>query len=436
MKAGGFDAVIGNPPYVNAWELFANTPEVRDYLNTTPVYKTADRHWDLYVLFLERALQVAKPHALVSFIIPFSYAIQKYGMVSRQILLMNYTLESVVDLRTVRVFGQVPVITMIPVVEKTLPKPTHSVQIFRPGPTATKYHPGQITLSHRTSQRTLRAQHEYMLRLDLADDAEEICRKVQTRSKSVGEFLWVNYGAQMSSRIKGKFGKEYVLRDRHESNSCRKTVSGRNLYRYSVRWDGKWVDWALAPEMYGSREREFFETPKLMIRDITGTHRLELTADDSKLYCDHTILCALRACDVTAWKQMPASAVAGSASYSFSLLLGLLASRVVSAFYYWKLTGEGVRTGGGFHTYPKTIRELPVFDIDQATANEKNVLNAIESQAMRMLQLHRQRATARTPQGLTSLERQIDATDAQIDQLVYELYDLGADEIKIVEDAV
>ena len=145
--------------------------------------------------------------------------------------------------------------------------------------------------------------------------------------------------------------------------------------------------------------------------------------------------CALRACDVTAWK-WPASAVAGSASYSFSLLLGLLASRVVSAFYYWKLTGEGVRTGGGFHTYPKTIRELPVFDIDQATANEKNVLNAIESQAMRMLQLHRQRATARTPQGLTSLERQIDATDAQIDQLVYELYDLGADEIKIVEDAV
>src|SRR5207237_10645664 len=37
MKAGGFDAVIGNPPYVNAWELFANMPDVRDYLNTAAI---------------------------------------------------------------------------------------------------------------------------------------------------------------------------------------------------------------------------------------------------------------------------------------------------------------------------------------------------------------------------------------------------------------
>src|SRR5713101_2087628 len=66
MKAGGFDVVIGNPPYVNAWELFANTPEIRDYLNATPIYKTAARHWDLYILFLERAFQIAKSHARIS----------------------------------------------------------------------------------------------------------------------------------------------------------------------------------------------------------------------------------------------------------------------------------------------------------------------------------------------------------------------------------
>ena len=37
--------------------------------------------------------------------------------------------------------------------------------------------------------------------------------------------------------------------------------------------------------------------------------------------------------------------------------------------------------------------------------------------------------------GKTTVQRQIDATDAQIDKLVYELYDLSADEIKIVEAA-
>lgn len=42
---------------------------------------------------------------------------------------------------------------------------------------------------------------------------------------------------------------------------------------------------------------------------------------------------------------------------------------------------------------------------------------------------------AKTPQEKTSLERQIAATDAQIDRLVYDLYGLTAEEITIVETA-
>jgi hypothetical protein len=50
-----------------------------------------------------------------------------------------------------------------------------------------------------------------------------------------------------------------------------------------------------------------------------------------------------------------------------------------------------------------------------------------------MLSLHEQLASATTPQDQTVLQRQIDAVDRQIDQLVYELYDLMAEEIRIVE---
>ena len=52
-----------------------------------------------------------------------------------------------------------------------------------------------------------------------------------------------------------------------------------------------------------------------------------------------------------------------------------------------------------------------------------------------MLALHRQKPAARTPQEQTALDRQIAATDAQIDGLVYDLYGLTEDEIKIVEGA-
>lgn len=50
-----------------------------------------------------------------------------------------------------------------------------------------------------------------------------------------------------------------------------------------------------------------------------------------------------------------------------------------------------------------------------------------------MLALHKQLPEAKTGQEQTLIQRQIDATDRQIDKLVYELYDLTEDEIKIVE---
>ena len=52
----------------------------------------------------------------------------------------------------------------------------------------------------------------------------------------------------------------------------------------------------------------------------------------------------------------------------------------------------------------------------------------------RMLELHKQLAEAKTPQAKTVLQRQIEATDRQIDRLVFELYGLTEEEIKIVEE--
>jgi hypothetical protein len=52
-----------------------------------------------------------------------------------------------------------------------------------------------------------------------------------------------------------------------------------------------------------------------------------------------------------------------------------------------------------------------------------------------MLALHEKVATARTPHDRTTIERQIAATDQQIDTLVYELYGLTDEEINVVEEA-
>ncbi|MCY2989872.1 MAG: N-6 DNA methylase [Planctomycetota bacterium] len=432
---GGFDAVVGNPPYVNAWSSFATSPEVRDYINLAGTFATAERHWDLYVLFLEQGLKLLRDSGRLAFIIPFSYAIQKYAAASRKMVLEASRVVSIADLRTVRVFGRVPVITIIPVMEKDPPPKHWRIQIHRPGPDATKTYAGAIGPSHTVRQAALLAQHEHMLRLDLSDAALALCSRVEQASITVGDICWVNYGAQMSSKEKGGFGKEHVLRDRKETRTCFPTISGRNLYRYALTWAGRYVEWALADQMYGPRERWFFETPKLMIRDLTGTHRLELTIDRSRMYCDHTVLCALRYTDIRDGKPAAQERIDRSAQYSLELIQALLASRLVSAYYYLKLTGEGVRTGGGFHTYPQTIRQLPLYRCEFAGPRECELLELAEQTAASLGALHDALGKAGSDHDKTSIQRQINGIDLQIDKLVYQLYQLTDDEIRIVEEA-
>ena len=66
-----------------------------------------------------------------------------------------------------------------------------------------------------------------------------------------------------------------------------------------------------------------------------------------------------------------------------------------------------------------------------ANSNDSRLVGAVE----RMLDLHRRLSASKTGHEKTLLSRQIEATDRQIDALVYELYGLSEEEIAIVEEA-
>jgi hypothetical protein len=435
---GGFSTVIGNPPYVNAWTLFESAPHMRSYINSAGIFKSAERHWDLYVLFLEKALEVCRKGGLIGMIIPYSYALQKYAQASRQQLLSQTEIRRVADLRSVRVFGKVPVITMIPVLQKKKPRSNHVIQIDGPSDAATQFHPGTIKPDHKVIQAKLGSLPESMLRIDFTEDVATLVDEIKTRSITLGDITYVNYGAQMSSKVKGGFGKEYVIRDSQETETCRKTVAGRDLYRYRINWNGKYVEWALASKMYGPRTPWFFEKPKLMVRDLTGTHRIEAALDRSGLYCDHTILCAQRIADlnpahVSKYEQ---NEVERSRFYSLELLQAIVASRLISAYYYWVLTGEGVRTGGGFHTYPSTVRALPI--PSEETINKLSntgLVSEIERLAKQLAERGSRLAKEASPSAREQLKQRFEADDSRLDALVYQLYGLNTDQRALVLSA-
>ncbi|MDZ7764234.1 MAG: hypothetical protein U5K00_07370 [Melioribacteraceae bacterium] len=70
--------------------------------------------------------------------------------------------------------------------------------------------------------------------------------------------------------------------------------------------------------------------------------------------------------------------------------------------------------------------------------NEGNgkLFKSIFENSRKINELYNKYNVSKTPQEKKNLERQIAATDKQIDRLVYELYGLTEDEIKIVEESV
>ena len=111
-------------------------------------------------------------------------------------------------------------------------------------------------------------------------------------------------------------------------------------------------------------------------------------------------------------------------------VLGLLNSRLL----YWVLEKISNRFRGGWITCTKQyVGTLPIKMADVSQGEEKprhaQMVNLVET----MLELHRQSSAARTANDRTLIQRQIDATDRQIDRLVYELYGLTEEEVVMVE---
>jgi hypothetical protein len=116
-----------------------------------------------------------------------------------------------------------------------------------------------------------------------------------------------------------------------------------------------------------------------------------------------------------------------------SFILGIINSRLISRLY---LSQVSQATKDDFPQV--TIRDvlsLPIPHMAPCDRDAKRKHNRVVSLVDSMLSLHKQLSTAKSESQKTVIQRQIDATDAQIDRLVYDLYGLTDDEIAIVEAA-
>lgn len=441
IKSGGFDAVIGNPPYVR----IQGFPRMQiDYL--TNRYKSAKGNYDLYVSFVERGYNLLNSHGLLGKILPNKFFKTDYGEGLRELLAKNKAVTKIVDFGAHQVFNAT----------------TYTCLLFLSKP-------ANKTFDYAESE----AKPESLLGLnfaaksadDLDKDAWEFASKeaaVLLTKLAQNSKRLLDLPADMSRGSSSGDDDVFVVENKAlkiEEGILRVPVFATDFNRYTYTPSSEWrIIFPYVREndsfrLYAENElqKKFPKTyAYLLSRQADLKKRKQYSAwygysapRNLKLHDDSQILIPLLA-DHGIYAFVPKhlrGKLCPMASGGFTIalspecllrpeyVLGLLNSRLL----YWKLKQMSNVFRGGWITCTKQyFGELPIRNIDMTNRTDKALYEKIVSLVDQTLSL-KQQPEAKTDHEKTALQRQINAIDQQINQVVYELYGLTPDEIRIVE---
>jgi hypothetical protein len=392
---GGFDGIVGNPPYVRPHNLAS---EDKEYF--WKHYKTFVKKSDLYVCFIEKGVTLLRPEGVLGFIVSNGWLRLDSFEALRVYLLDQTRIELILDFEEY-VFSNASVKTNILVLARGHGNDHHvNVAVLQ----------GISDLMDPIEYRTIpqaifSVTPRTVFDLSMRAEYTSIKDKISKLGVRLGEAYSLSFGLKTGD-------DSLFLTTSPTSTQHKRLLRGANIHRYSYDFDGEYV-WYVPEKMRvhrktarpGSSDR--FEQPKILIRDTGGD--LEGTFDDESYYVKDVIVISDERRNEPRLKY----------------LLGVLNSKLMGWYYETSFPT--------LHVQRNELAELPIRTIDFAdpvdAARHARMVALVEQ----MLALHQRRAAARTPHEQSVLAAQIAATDRQIDRLVYELYGLSEEEIRIVE---
>lgn len=404
MKNGGFDAVIGNPPYIFTREQICDAE--RNYFSKN--YKASWEKHNTFMLFMEAMFNWINKKGLGGYIVPNSWLTIESAHLLRAIFInhlsvladLNYTVFEGVSMEPcIFLISGNEIVNPVSVLRAYSKEEFHSLNLF------------QIDRNKWSSESGKRIVFSN-------DDSARIVDKVVENSSMIGDNFDVRSGLQAYEKGKGNPSqtaedvKNHVFdREKWEDENSYRYLQGRDVGRYWINWSGQWMQYG--PWLSQPREIGIFSRKRILVREITSSppHCLNATYSSEDFLNNKSVLNVLHPEDKID---------------ELMCLLGILNSRFIS-LYYKQRAVKGARK-----IFPKVViknlREFP-YPKSLNKANQEKMVALVG----KMLDYNLKLAKLKSPQEKNILQRQIRSIDSQIDQLVYKLYNLTDEEIKIVE---
>jgi hypothetical protein len=462
---GGFDAVIGNPPYIRIQALQEWAPtEVEFYKKR---YAAASKgNYDIYVVFVEKGLSLLNEKGRLGFILPHKFFNAQYGESLRGIISKGNHLAKVVHFGDQQVFDSATTYTCLLFLDKRINnefdfEKVNNLQNWQRGN-------GSIIGSIPTKNVSI-SEWNFVV----GNDAELFSRLIEMPIKLE------NATDRIFQGIKTSADKIYIVEELERRNDrvriyCKEReaeywlepdllhplIKGGNSKRYQILSTNRLLlfPYSLQDERISLIRESILKSsyPLTWAYLLANKTYLE-NRENRKMKGNHwyayiypknfdvIILPKIFTPDIAAHSSFSldengefyfTGGAAGGygvlvkSQYSREYILGLLNSHLLE----WFLHKIATTMRGGWYSYEsRFIRNLPIRAIDIDNPADKARHDQMVVLVERMLELHKRQG--RTPQEAERLHREITETDAAIDRLVYELYGLTQEEIRIVESA-
>lgn len=398
MDSGGFDVVVGNPPYLLLQP--QNTEDgVLEYIKknfTVAQYKIDDYH-----LFLERGISLLKDDGILGFITPNTYLMNIYTSNLRKYILNNCRILQIISI-PLEVFPDASVDTSIIIVQKERNEKKRKenntrillVNNFKEAPSEIR----------TIKQETFFQNENSIFNIGASKKNTGVLEKISSDTSLLGSIARISFGLQTLSK------DEYV-KNKPAGAKWKPCIDGGDISRYSLKSNSQYFLHDVKIKAGGCWDEDTHNTPeKIVIRQIG---KIPIAAlDTSRYYSLNTIY------NITSLKE----------EYNYKYVLGLINSRLIG--FFWKMNFSDSKM-----LFPKVKKAyLDQIPIHLASLSDQQpIIKLVESMLemnKRLVEMGETQSTDRR-----RLEEEIKRTDAKIDELVYKLYGITEEERKIIEES-
>lgn len=463
FEKGGFDVIIGNPPYVFARDNFSQFE--KDFF--VEKYVSAKYQINTYLLFIEKTITLLKNNGIYGLIIPNAWLMVYSGEGLRKYLLETCNLYQIINLEGYS-FESANVETVILLAENRIISNPNSLEIFLNNGT-------EFYLSHKKNQLDFFNNEGFEFKVFLDEESDSINLKLNTNTFPLDDLVEIKAGLQAYEKDKGepKQSVEDVVNRPYDYNykfddNTHKYLEGKDVGRYSINWSGLYLKYG--KNLASPRTLNLFEDKKIIVREITGNFPKCLISSYSE--------------DLLLYNRSNIGIIEkNNSETSLKYIVSLLNSSLLS-YYFVKNTAKSVRK-----LFPKIIlndlRKFPIKKISiaeqqpfiekadlmlklnsdlqeqsqkfQRTIQRKFELEELPKKLQDWYKLSysefiKELAKKKVKLSLSQeaewedyfmqeskkaleLKATIDATDKAIDAMVFELYRLSDEEIVIVENS-